>query len=75
MTSLRTTIRSWEIRATTLSIYIVWRGAWSKTCPNFRVWLRPSNKIVDLRKDYPCKKTKTLSEYKVRNSGWINPSR
>ena len=50
ITSLRTTVRSWEKIATKLSSYIVWRGSRKKKCLQFRVWLRQSNKMVDLSK-------------------------
>ena len=64
MTSLRTKIRSWEIRAKKLPSYIGWRGSWRKPCLNFRLWLRRSNKIADLRKTTPDRKLKPHQKVK-----------
>ena len=75
MASLRTKIRSWETRATKLSSYIGWRGAWRKPCLHFRVWLRRSNKMADLIKDDYWQKTKTPSADQNRNMRRISPSR
>ena len=36
-----------------MSSSIGWRGAWRNPCLNLRVWLRQSNKMVDLRKTTP----------------------
>ena len=75
ITSLRTTIRSWETGATKLSSFIGWRGSWRNPFLHFRVWLRQRNKIVDFRKNYPWQNPKTTPEVKTRNRGWINPRR
>ena len=75
MTSLRTTIRSWERRSTKLSSFTGWKGAWGNPCLHFRLWLRLSNKMIDPRKKYPWKKMKILPVGQTSNMVWINPPR
>ena len=51
------------------SSYIGWRGAWRKPCLHFRLWLRRSNKMVEIRKNDPWQKIKTLSAGQTRSRG------
>ena len=67
--------KSWDTRETKLSSSIVWRVAWKKPCPHFRVWLRRINRTVDLIKKHPWQKTKTPPAGQKRNRGWIIPPR
>ena len=69
MASPRKKIRSWETRSTKMSSFIGWRGAWRKPCLHFRVWLRRSKEMVDLRKNNPGQKEKNPPAGQNRNKG------
>ena len=51
---------------------VVFILVWSKPCLHFRVWLRWSNKVLDLRKSAPWNKIKTLPAVQTRNRVWIS---